>query len=344
MSNSSQEVFSPEKYIEGHKSEISCVASGCISLKESTKTFLITGGRDKKVLIWNIDYNAGEDLTKVAVPKYTLTGHNHHVTDLCLSQNNEVFLSSSWDKSMRLWNIVDGSLKQTFFGSRKEINACGISIDSKVIYSAGFDNKTTIWNTLGQMKAESAEPGHIDAVTKLRVSPNPENNYFVTVGWDGFVKIWSNLGACQASIRAHDSPIYALDINKNGQYFVTGGKDGKIKLWKYSDLKAPVKEWDINQPINDLKISPVEHWIAVATDSKILLIDYNAQEQSKVIIAISENIKQEKTDKGAVISEENYKVKNLVWDPKSLYLFAGCDNGLLKVLKVNNNGTIIKNN
>lgn len=111
MSNSSQEVFSPEKYIEGHKSEISCVASGCISLKESTKTFLITGGRDKKVLIWNIDYNAGEDLTKVAVPKYTLTGHNHHVTDLCLSQNNEVFMSSSWDKSMRLWNIVDGSLK-----------------------------------------------------------------------------------------------------------------------------------------------------------------------------------------------------------------------------------------
>jgi guanine nucleotide-binding protein subunit beta-2-like 1 protein len=54
-------------------------------VKDSNRTFLITGGRDKKVLIWNVDYNAGDNLSQVAIPKYTLTGHNHFVTDLCLS-------------------------------------------------------------------------------------------------------------------------------------------------------------------------------------------------------------------------------------------------------------------
>jgi guanine nucleotide-binding protein subunit beta-2-like 1 protein len=143
----------PENFVEGHKTEISCIVSGCVSVKDGNRTFLVTGGRDKKVLIWNVDYNAGDNLAKVAVPTYTLTGHNHFVTDLSLSSNNEVFLSSSWDNSMRLWSVVDGSLKQTFFGASKNINTCGISVDSKVIYSAGFDFKTTIWNTLGQLKA-----------------------------------------------------------------------------------------------------------------------------------------------------------------------------------------------
>ena len=268
--------FKFEQLVDGHKVDINCITSGAISVKDVQKTFLITGGRDKKVLIWNVDYNAGDNLQTVASPKYTLTGHNHHVTDLSLSSNNEVFLSSSWDSSMRLWSVVDGSLKQTFFGAQKEINTCGISVDSKVIYSAGFDNKTTIWNTVGQLKATSADPAHTDAVSKLRVSSNPENSYFVTIGWDGFVKIWGILGNCLTSVRGHDGPIYALDINKNGQYFVTGGKDGKVKLWKYSDLKVPVKEWDFNEVINDVKISPTEHWIAIATDSKVRLIDYNA--------------------------------------------------------------------
>lgn len=92
----------------------------------------------------------------------------------------------------------------------------------------------------------SSDPCHLDAVSKLEVSPNPENNYFITIGWDGYVKVWSVLGQCNASFKAHNGPINALNINKNGQYFVTGGKDGKVKLWKYSDLKAPVKEWEVN--------------------------------------------------------------------------------------------------
>jgi guanine nucleotide-binding protein subunit beta-2-like 1 protein len=111
MSSSATFGFLPEQFIEGHKTEISAIASGCVNVKECSKTFLITGGRDKKVLIWNLDYNAGDNLSSVVLPKYTLTGHNHFITDLQLSSNNEVFLSSSWDNSMRLWNIVDGSLK-----------------------------------------------------------------------------------------------------------------------------------------------------------------------------------------------------------------------------------------
>lgn len=49
-----------------------------------------------------------------------------------------------------------------------------------------------------------------------------------------------------------------MDINKNGQYFVTGGKDGRVKVWKYADLKNPVKVYEFNEEINEVKFSSQE--------------------------------------------------------------------------------------
>lgn len=109
----------------------------------------------------------------------------------------------------------------------------------------------------------------------MRVCQNPEASYYVTVSWDGYVKLWSKFTQCIASFKAHEGPIYALDINRTGQYFVTGGKDGFVKLWKYSDLQTPVRTWELNEEINDVKFSPVEQWIAVATNKRVCLIDIN---------------------------------------------------------------------
>jgi len=138
---------------------------------------------------------------------------------------------------MRIWNVVQGTCKVNFFGATKEITTCAISNDSRVIYSSGFDNKTTIWNTVGQIKSTTTENLHVDAISKMRASPSVDQSYYVTVSWDGFIKIWNQICDCQASFKGHDGPIYALDIEKTGQYFITGGKDGKVKMWKYSDLK-----------------------------------------------------------------------------------------------------------
>jgi WD40 repeat protein len=129
-----------------------------------------------------------------------------------------------------------------------------------------------------------------------------------------------------------------LDINKNGQYFVTGGKDGKVKLWKYSDLKNPVRVWEFDEEINDIKISSQEQWIAVATNSNVFIVDIQAQNKENEIIAEISNVVETKVQsedsKDGKLLKRLYKAMSLSWDEKSQFIFVGCDNGLLKIIPV----------
>lgn len=198
MSSSPKIEITKAFYIEGHKQMITSIVSGSLKPKqegESSFHFLATGGRDKKITIWNFNSNALENKS-ILVPKITLTGHNHFVSDLQLNQSNEVLLSSSWDGSMRLWNLVSGDCKQTFFGAQKEISSCGISFDNRIIYSSGFDNQTTIWNTQGQIKALTKDDMHNDVISRMKVAQIPDQAYYVTVSWDGCVKVWSKFCVC----------------------------------------------------------------------------------------------------------------------------------------------------
>jgi guanine nucleotide-binding protein subunit beta-2-like 1 protein len=182
-------------YIEGHKQMITSMVAGVLRVKDNVQPVLVTGGRDKKITVWNINHSAQENKETV-IPKFTLTGHNHFVADLQLNSSNEILLSASWDGSMRLWNLVNGTCKQTFFGVNKEISACGISYDNRIVYSSGFDNITTIWNTQGQIKATTTENQHTDVISRMRVASIPDQSYYVTVSWDGYVKVWNKFCVC----------------------------------------------------------------------------------------------------------------------------------------------------
>lgn len=82
-----------------------------------------------------------------------------------------------------------------------------------------------MWNIKGQLKIISNSYNHLDCVSKIRHSPSEKNKYYASVGWDGKLKIWNGFFIIDASIKAHEGPIYALAINTNGMYLATGGKD-----------------------------------------------------------------------------------------------------------------------
>ena len=58
-------------------------------------------------------------------------------------------LSSSWDKSIILWNLKTAQIKNTFIGHTKEVLSVAFSPDNRMIASGSKDKKIKIWNTLG---------------------------------------------------------------------------------------------------------------------------------------------------------------------------------------------------
>jgi guanine nucleotide-binding protein subunit beta-2-like 1 protein len=60
---------------------------------------------DKSLLVWKIE--GVDDFTGLikAIPLKRLKGHSHFISDLALTADGHYAFTSSWDKTLRLWDL-----------------------------------------------------------------------------------------------------------------------------------------------------------------------------------------------------------------------------------------------
>jgi len=287
----------------------------------------VSGSRDRTLIIWrlqreNIDNTCG-------VPLKCLTGHNHFVTDLTISNDNTFVISSSWDKTMRLWDLRSGKCVRQFNGHNKEVLSCAFSQDNRQIFSGGHDKSMNLWNTLAECKMNSsqsnAQHDHKDWVSKIRFSQSAKTHYYASVGWDGRLKIWTGIFKLTASIKAHESYINALAIARNGMYIATGGKDQIVKIWDFVDLKQPYMEYKCDSVINSLAFNTNYQWLAAATDNGVKIWDI-ANDSQNLFAQIKVQSDDERT--------KSPKCESVCWSANGKRIYIGCSDGVIRVYNV----------
>ena len=146
---------------------------------------LLSASRDKTLIIWNLT----RDDTAYGYPKRSLHGHSHIVSDCVISSDGAYALSSSWDKTLRLWELSTGNTTRTFVGHTNDVLSVSFSADNRQIVSGSRDRTIKLWNTLGDCKYTITDKGHTDWISCVRFSPNPQNPVIVSCGWDKLVKV-----------------------------------------------------------------------------------------------------------------------------------------------------------
>merc|ERR1712113_224513 len=135
-------------------------------------------------IVWNLT----RDETSYGYPKRALKGHNHIVSDCVISSDGAYALSSSWDKTLRLWELS--------IGNTNDVLSVSFSADNRQIVSGSRDRTIKLWNTLGDCKYTITDKGHTEWVSCVRFSPNSQNPIIVSCGWDKLIKVW-NLTNCK---------------------------------------------------------------------------------------------------------------------------------------------------
>ncbi|GHV96328.1 hypothetical protein AGMMS50293_26480 [Spirochaetia bacterium] len=155
-------------------------------------------------------------------------GHSEGISSIAFSPDGRYIVSSSWDQSLKVWNIETARELRTFTG----INSGAVTVDwspdtieSRII-SGSWDGTITIWD------ARTAEiiktfPAHTGAVSSISYNNNGEQ--IISGGFDGSIKIWDKNGTFISGFDRYEAPINSV-INA-GKFIVSGYRDGCMKIW-----------------------------------------------------------------------------------------------------------------
>ncbi|KAJ3367405.1 Guanine nucleotide-binding protein subunit beta-2-like 1 [Kappamyces sp. JEL0680] len=140
---------------------------------------IVSSSRDKTIKLWN---TLGEC-------KYTITEecHTEWVSTVRFSPNasNPIFVSSGWDKLVKVWDVTKCKLKTNHPGHNGYVSTITISPDGSLCASGGKDGVIMLWDLNEDKHLYSLEAG--DLINALVFSPN---RYWLCAATSSGIKIW----------------------------------------------------------------------------------------------------------------------------------------------------------
>ena len=262
-------------------------------------TTLVGGARDGTIRVWNpntgknirtieewsdslayspdgkkIAVSQGRDIfllnANTGVLQQRLSGHTNGSGSLVFSSDSGTLVSSSWDGTIRFWNVGTGSLKLTIEG-HFNFRGTALSPNGKTIATASeslilfwntldgrfqkiLDGKRRIralayspdgktlaigtWNDGPQIQLLNARTGQSKRTLRwegnetdfLVFSPNSKT--LASASWDRTIRVWNaRNGKLQQTLTGHTEPINSLVFSPDSKTLASAGWDRTIRLW-----------------------------------------------------------------------------------------------------------------
>lgn len=201
--------------------------------------FLVTGGVDCSIRLWNIAKKDGVNMR-------TWTDHTGPVRNLAFHPSGLFFVSSSDDKTARVWSLsrsecvsvwdlssrdamLNNAPSYTFppqfgVGILRDMN---FSLDGSLLASAGF-RRCNIWDIERGVVLQSFCAHKLNVYS---VSYHPLYNVVATAGDDNEVKVWDvDSGKCIHRFSGHRSWVNCVRFSEDGVLIGSASNDASVHV------------------------------------------------------------------------------------------------------------------
>jgi guanine nucleotide-binding protein subunit beta-2-like 1 protein len=193
-----------------------------------------------------------------------LKGHSGWVTCIATtSENPDMLLSGSRDKSIIIWNLTKeseqnyGAPKRALTGHSHFIQDLAVSSDGQFALSGSWDSTLRLWD-LNFGTTTRRFVGHTRDV--LSVAFSADNRQIVSGSRDKTIKLWNTLGECKYTIEenGHTEWVSCVRFSPNTQNptIVSGGWDKLVKVWNLQNCKLKTNLSGHTGYVNTVTISP----------------------------------------------------------------------------------------
>jgi guanine nucleotide-binding protein subunit beta-2-like 1 protein len=311
--------------------------------KDNYREFLISGSRDRTLVIWDLDQSGDSDLEKEwGQARKVMTGHSHFVSDIDLSQDSRFCLSSSWDGTIRLWNLKTASTRKTLIGHSKDVLSVAFSPDNRQIASGSIDKSVKIWNIHGVCKFTVDQNPHTDWVSCVRYFHDVKTPIVVSASWDKTIKVWDNsVMSLMHTFVGHKAQINTLDLAPNTNFIASGGRDGKVNIWNLVEGRH-LEEVDAESPVNVVLFASKVYWLVIGTEQCIRVYDLPHKkfiDQYEAPPRESMTVVDGATSKKIGKTPAPIGCTSLVWSKNQQHLYAGFTDGVIRVLGIINSNS-----
>ena len=159
-------------------------------------------------------------------------GHTWVVSALVVDPWNRYVATSSWDRTVKLWDPRSRSVIASLEGHRDWAVSLAVSGDGELIASGAQGGEVRIWSwsTRALVRAFAA---HDDTVSGLAFDRRGER--LASGGQDRLVRIWDvATGRLLRSLEGHEDEVRATLFLRDGRRLVTAGEDATIRVWDLS--------------------------------------------------------------------------------------------------------------
>lgn len=248
----------PVVVLPGHRSDLTTVAF----VGSRGHGQLITGEADGIVRLWDVDsIGQRDELT-------TLRGHERPVTMIGFSPGRSMVISSSVDRTLRLWNLQTRRLAGVLLGHADNITALAVHPDGLHVASASRDATVRIWDidqgeVVALWHAEKREKLYIRTVTY-----SPDGLLLASGADDGRIRIWdARFGRLLHDFAAHDDKLLEIAFTPDGKLLASAAGQ-LIKLWRVDDWTLARTLAGHRKGVFQIQFSPDGRSLLSASDDK----------------------------------------------------------------------------
>ncbi|CAD8188619.1 unnamed protein product [Paramecium pentaurelia] len=137
--------------------------------------------------------------------------------------------SSSYDSSIRLWDVKTGQQKAKLDGHTSTVYSICFSSDRNTLASGSFDKSIRLWDIkTGQQIAKL--DGHTQYVKSVCFSP--DGNILASGSEDSSIRLWDvKTGQQKTKLDGHSGSVWSVCISLDGNTLGSGSDDKSIRLW-----------------------------------------------------------------------------------------------------------------
>jgi serine/threonine protein kinase len=187
--------------------------------------------------------SAREDLTVTLTSM--LSGHQSEIKDLMLLGDGNTLITASADRTIRIWDLDAGTLRQTLDQHTNVVKALAVTTDQSTLISTGDDRTIRFWSLPEGKPLGQIDNAHNVPINTLEVSNN--NKLLVSADGDGSIKLWNlvdgngslNLPAMRQEgpfvVLKAESGVNDLLFTRDDNSLVSGSKS--LQVWDVDALE-----------------------------------------------------------------------------------------------------------